>query len=84
MPGALAVVAKVAQNFLTKPGGKRSVIVKVLNREADDRNSATLPLQVAVSVVDVAPRAAMVGAIGLHDQDSSPASHQKVRAPCVA
>jgi hypothetical protein len=40
MPGALAVAAKVAQNFLTKPGGKRSVIVKVLNREADDRNSA--------------------------------------------
>ena len=32
---------KVAQNFLTKPGGKRSVIVKVLNGQA--HNGSELP-----------------------------------------
>jgi hypothetical protein len=62
VPGyGLAVAAKVAQNFLMEPGVKRSVIVEVLNGQAHDGNSAALPLQIAITVVDVAPRAAMVG-----------------------
>ncbi len=67
-----------------EPGAKRSVVVKVLDGQPHDGNSAALPLQVAVTVIDVAPRATMMGAIGLYDQDMSPAGHQDIGAPCVA
>lgn len=66
-----------------EPGAQRSVVVKVLDGQPYDGNPAALPLQVAVTVVDVAPWATMVGAIGLHYQDTSPASHQDIGAPCV-
>jgi hypothetical protein len=78
---ALAVAAEVAQNFHMESGAKSLVVVKVLDGQPHDGNSAALPLQVAVTVIDVAPRAAMVGTIRLHDQDMSSASH---KAPCVA
>jgi hypothetical protein len=67
-----------------EPGAERGVVVEVLDGQPYHGNSAALPLQVAVTVIDVASRAAMVGPVDLHDQDTSPAHYQDVGAPGIA
>jgi hypothetical protein len=82
--GYLVFVAEVAHKFLAEPGVKRGVVGEILNGQAHDGNPAALPLQVTVPVVYVAARAAMVGPIGFHDQDTPPARYQDIRTPGVA
>jgi len=72
---ALAVATEVTENLLVEAGCQRLIVVKVFDGQPYNGDSAALPLQIAVAVVSVAPRAAVVRPVGLDDQDMSPAYH---------
>jgi hypothetical protein len=61
----------VTENLLVEAGCHLVIVVKVFDGQPYNGDSAALPSQVAVAVVSVAPRAAVVRAVGLDDQDMS-------------
>ena len=74
----------MTHDFFAQPGNERVILVEVLDGQPDYRHPAALPLQIAVTVVDITARAAMMGPVDLQDQDTPSAHDQNVRAPRVA